>query len=402
MLCYHLSYLIYRNGDKKLKKQLFLSLTITILLLSGLLNAHTVDAEASLKDRKANLAKEMTQVEGEIAEATKKIDAINKDIGLIEEAIKENEEEEAKLEKEIFKLQEEIYELRKEIKEIKVVIKERSLILKDRLSSYQSSGGDLGLLEVMFGSKSFEEFISRISAVTTITAADNDIIDKQQKAMEEVESKQAEIEEKVKEVEVAKKELEKVTQIKKDQREEYVEKRKAFLDETKKLNARKNSLKKEGQDIEALEEKARQKLREEREAKARAEAEAAKAKESPVNKVNSASTSKGTTTNKGTSAPKQAGATYTMEATAYTPYCAGCSGITATGINVRANPNMKVVAVDPRVIPLGSRVWVSGYGEAIAGDTGGAIKGNRIDLLHPNKKSAYQFGRRTVTVKVLK
>ncbi len=102
-----------------------------------------------------------------------------------------------------------------------------------------------------------------------------------------------------------------------------------------------------------------------------------------------------------TSAPK-GGKTYTMEATAYTPYCNGCSGITAGGINIRSNPNMKVVAVDPNVIPLGSRVWVSGYGEAIAGDTGGDIKGNRIDLLHPTKDAAYKFGRRTVTVKVIK
>ena len=64
-----------------------------------------------------------------------------------------------------------------------------------------------------------------------------------------------------------------------------------------------------------------------------------------------------------------------MTATAYTAYCNGCSGITTTGINLRANPNLKVIAVDPSVIPLGSKVWVEGYGYAVAGDTGGAIKG---------------------------
>ena len=42
---------------------------------------------------------------------------------------------------------------------------------------------------------------------------------------------------------------------------------------------------------------------------------------------------------------------------------------------------MKLIAVDPSVIPLGSRVWVEGYGEAIAADTGGAIKGHKIDVL---------------------
>lgn len=97
----------------------------------------------------------------------------------------------------------------------------------------------------------------------------------------------------------------------------------------------------------------------------------------------------------------QSGKTMTVTATAYTPSCAGCSGVTATGINVKANPNMKVIAVDPRVIPLGSKVWVEGYGTAIAGDTGGAIKGHKIDLLMPNNSQANSWGVRTVTIKVL-
>ena len=58
------------------------------------------------------------------------------------------------------------------------------------------------------------------------------------------------------------------------------------------------------------------------------------------------------------------------------------------GHDLTANPNMKVIAVDPKVIPLGSKVWVEGYGEAIAGDTGGAIKGNRIDVLVGSDGSA--------------
>lgn len=91
----------------------------------------------------------------------------------------------------------------------------------------------------------------------------------------------------------------------------------------------------------------------------------------------------------------------TVTATAYTAYCAGCSGVTATGIDLRSNPNQKVIAVDPSVIPLGSRVWVEGYGEAIAGDTGGAIKGNIIDVFIPSQQDALNWGRKTVTIKIL-
>ena len=91
----------------------------------------------------------------------------------------------------------------------------------------------------------------------------------------------------------------------------------------------------------------------------------------------------------------------TVKATAYTASCAGCSGTTATGINIKANPNEKVIAVDPSVIPLGSKVYVPGYGEATAADTGGAIKGNRIDVFIPTEQAALNFGVKQVNVTIL-
>lgn len=113
----------------------------------------------------------------------------------------------------------------------------------------------------------------------------------------------------------------------------------------------------------------------------------------PVNKV---------TQSKPVAAKPQAeGKSLTVEATAYTAYCAGCSGVTATGVNLKANPGLKVIAVDPNVIPLGSKVYVEGYGTAVAADTGGAIKGNRIDVFIPSQSAAENFGRKTVQVTVL-
>jgi 3D (Asp-Asp-Asp) domain-containing protein len=91
----------------------------------------------------------------------------------------------------------------------------------------------------------------------------------------------------------------------------------------------------------------------------------------------------------------------TVKATAYTASCEGCSGTTATGINLIDNPNKKVIAVDPSVIPLGSKVYVEGYGEAIAGDTGGAIKGNRIDVFIPSEQDAINFGVKQLKVTIL-
>ncbi len=87
-----------------------------------------------------------------------------------------------------------------------------------------------------------------------------------------------------------------------------------------------------------------------------------------------------------------------MVATAYTPWCTGCSGITATG--ERAGHG--IVAVDPRVIPLGTKLYIPGYGYAIAGDTGGAIIGHRIDLGFDSQRAAMDFGRRKIVVFAIK
>ncbi|MDW0110304.1 3D domain-containing protein [Sporosarcina aquimarina] len=92
---------------------------------------------------------------------------------------------------------------------------------------------------------------------------------------------------------------------------------------------------------------------------------------------------------------------FMANASAYTASCKGCSGITKTGLNLKKNPGLKVIAVDPKVIPLGSKVYVDGYGYAVAGDIGGAIKGNRIDVFMASHSAAIKWGRKSVRVKVL-
>ena len=89
----------------------------------------------------------------------------------------------------------------------------------------------------------------------------------------------------------------------------------------------------------------------------------------------------------------------TVEATAYSYNEAGLSSYTADGTNLVNEPN--VIAVDPSVIPLGSYVEIPGYGIFRAADTGGAIYGNRIDVHLVNLNDVYNFGRRTITIRVL-
>ncbi|AMO85102.1 Cell wall-binding protein yocH precursor [Solibacillus isronensis B3W22] len=113
-------------------------------------------------------------------------------------------------------------------------------------------------------------------------------------------------------------------------------------------------------------------------------------------------TAKKATIKKSATHPSNVKKTIKMSSTAYTANCKGCSGITKTGLNLRKNPSLKVIAVDPKIIPLGSKVWVEGYGIAVAGDVGSAIKGKKIDIFMSKKSTAKNWGRKTVTVKLLK
>lgn len=87
----------------------------------------------------------------------------------------------------------------------------------------------------------------------------------------------------------------------------------------------------------------------------------------------------------------------TVVATAYWPDPSWSSGYTATGLKA----GYGVVAVDPSVIPLWSRLYIPGYGLAIAGDVGAAIRGLRIDLGYNTEWQALDFGVRTIQVYVL-
>ncbi|GAA0121176.1 MAG: G5 domain-containing protein [Clostridium argentinense] len=93
----------------------------------------------------------------------------------------------------------------------------------------------------------------------------------------------------------------------------------------------------------------------------------------------------------------------TMSSTAYTADRGDDNGVAAMGVNCVRDPDgYSTIAVDPRIIPLGTKVYVEGYGYAIAQDTGGAIKGNIIDLYFNTYNEMINWGRRTVNVYILK
>lgn len=114
----------------------------------------------------------------------------------------------------------------------------------------------------------------------------------------------------------------------------------------------------------------------------------------PVNAVIEKGTEKSVETHNGNFDYSRA---LNVTATGYTAYDPGCNGTTASGLPAKRG----VIAVDTNVIPMGSRVFIPGYGEAIAADTGGAIRGNKIDLCYDTVSEAYDWGVRNVTIYVL-
>lgn len=98
---------------------------------------------------------------------------------------------------------------------------------------------------------------------------------------------------------------------------------------------------------------------------------------------------------------------FTMEATYYGPDCKGCTGITKTGLDVREtiySKGHRIIAVDPSVIKLGSIIEVQTPNEsfkAVAGDIGGDIKRNRIDILVASEEFAKPLGRHNVQMRIL-
>ncbi len=251
--------------------------------------------------------------------------------------------------------------------QVKQQLADRQTVLAQRLCGSYKNGNDANYLGVVMDSENFSDFLNRVDAINKIAESDRQLIGSIDDAQKSVEDNLAGLAAKQQELKSLVQDLSSDQQSLVSARQQQQSVVGSIQSQKKANDGQLAQLKSQAASIEA-------KMSQE-------QAQAA---------ASSAAASGGNDGGGGYSPPSAGGTTITVVATAY---C--MAGGTATGMP--AGPG--IIAVDPNVIPLGSRVHVSGYGDAIAADTGGAIVGDRIDVWLPCSQ-AYAWGSRTVTVTI--
>ena len=390
-----------------MRKQTF-GFVATLLLGANVLLPVFAQAESlnELDKKESAIARQSDKISGELQIALNDVNEKYQEVNDIRTKISENE---AVLEK-----------TKTDIVETEKKIEQRKEAIAERMKTAQVNGMTDRSINALLESKDLGEFLNRAFAMSVIQNAEKTKV----ASLGEAKDKLTEL-----------KATQEKTQAQLKQNSQSLEAETTKLDEKmanlkQELADNKTSLEKISQDKEV--EKARQaaeKAQAEKAAEAAKAAEAEKASKAAAAQAqekakaeassqasaqsskpaSSASSSQQTTQTSeqpkqepaqpAPSTPTTSGRTMQMESTGYSCAESVNTFFTAMGIDLRQNP--QVVAVDPSVIPLGSMVEVSDYGIAIAGDTGGAIKGNIIDVHFPTVEQCIQWGRRSVTVTVI-
>ncbi|MDK3015090.1 3D domain-containing protein [Bacillus cereus] len=420
---------------------------ISCLVLAGIIGlSSTVAVKAESNDEKLNnMQQQLQQNDAEMQKKEQEKQAVSKEIKGIENelhnlnnTIAKNKEDQAAIQRKIDETHKQIEQKKQEIVVLEDKVLARKDIMRKRMVSVQNSSNTSLVVEVVVESKNFADFLQRMNAVSTILEADKEILRLQEQDLRQIEEDKKTIDEKEASLVVDKQKLAKAQAELQDnlkKRQDNLQTVQAKYNEVaSQLNlaaeekAKIESNMKTVQETIAREQEAARIAAEERakaEAAAKAEQEAlAKAQAEIVEKQKQEKASKPAepvanndskvepAQPEPSSKPTAGGKEIYVEATAYTAdpgengYAPGQQVFSAwgpggKGYNLTANPGMKLIAVDPNVIPLGKTVNVEGYGVAIAADTGGAIKGHRIDVLMPDKGSSSSWGRRTVKVTIL-
>lgn len=333
-----------------------------------------------------NIQQDLNQKAQEKQAVSSQIDSIQQELQSLNTYISQNQQAMADTEKRMDATNQLIEEKKAEIVTLEDKILTRKQVMKKRLVALQHDNNLTLAIKVFLDAKSLNDFIQRASAVSALFNADKNIIGAQQEDLKHIENDKKEIDQQQQSLADEQKNLAQQQADLNQNLQKRQDTLTAMQAKYSQIDQQMALAEQEKAGIEAQIQAAQEKIRLEQEAARQRAAAAAAATSAPVQ----------------ASAPAQAASNGTeiyVTATAYSPEESG--SVTKLGYNIQANPNMKLIAVDPSVIPLGKKVWVEGYGVAIAGDTGGAIVGHKIDVLMPTRAASLSWGRKTVKVVIL-
>lgn len=357
--------------NKWIKKVVALSFVFAQFLIIPNVSASSLE---EIQNKKQSVQQEVNQVQSqvnrqleEVSTITVALEELNNEIAAHEEVISETEVE---------------------IGEQEVLVAQRFEYTANQLQSLQKNEVNNNILLTILQAESFSEVVNTIYSASVLTSASEERLTEAQAEHDKLQDMRATL--------LTEKESLNEKQVEVVEKKESLDSKLADLrnvlaanqDELNNLNAQETTIKK-------------QQAAERAEAKRAAAARVATS--NATNNVSTASSNAAPASNEtqttASSSTSSAGDWKTVQATGYSTQQKGLSTHTATGIDLRVNP--RVIAVDPRVIPLGSLVEVQGLGVYVAGDTGGAIKGNIIDIHYSTVSQALSWGRRSVKIRVI-
>jgi 3D (Asp-Asp-Asp) domain-containing protein len=389
-------------------RRMMLTMFTGLLCLSNPMEMYAQTTKETLHrvEQKLEQTEEMVEQKGKEKQSVhQEISKIEQDLASLHTFISKNEEALNKTQKKIEAANRLINQKKEEIVMLQDKILARKSIMKERLVALQHNDNMNLMISMFLEADSLADFIRRANAVTTLINADKDILGAQQEDLRQIEEDKKEIDrqEKILEQEEAvlakqQAELDQNLQ-KREQSLASMQERYSKIVQQMALAEQEKS-KMESQ-LKAVQEKIKKEQEEARQRAARAAREKAE-KERAAKEAQSVRQSKPAVLSNNREEGTVEGKEMYVVATAYSHEETNANGYrTAIGYNIKNNPDLKLIAVDPSVIPLGTKVWVEGYGTAVAGDTGGAIKGHKIDVLMPTRAKALTWGRKVVKVVIL-
>ncbi|EIA17379.1 hypothetical protein JJB52_07330 [Clostridium perfringens] len=399
-------------------------LSALIAMAISISATHVVFAD-TVNDKKSTIQEnkvKYSQLDNEVISLNSQVSKLNNEIEDLNAKLEDNK---AKMKD----TEENLKETESKVSTLKTEIDEKQSVLGKRMRAMYKSKDSMNPVVFLLKSEDLSDLITRIDALARVTALDKNLIqslDEQKdslnsdiKKLERDKAKLKELKssteeslktldskkiEEQKKIDELNKQKEAVLEVIKENEMSLISHSVSVINSSSSINELESAVSTLNQlipqlNIDSVKEAANNSVQAAKNKIESLKAEEAK-KAEEVAKNNAANSSNTTSSNNSSSQPSSDGKykkTLSMEATAYSG-----GTLTAMGLKpVRDPGGISTIAVDPSVIPLGSKVYIPGYGYAIASDTGGVIKGNIIDLYMNSHDECISWGRRQVTLHIV-